>query len=60
MKSLIKLLITVWSQSDEKSRVIAFICLHSIVNNTHEKNQDLIFKVIILNSNYNLKLFTIY
>ncbi len=45
LKSLIKTLITIWSQGDEKSRVIAFICIHKIVSNTHEKNQDLVYKV---------------
>lgn len=44
LKDLIKLLITVWSEHDEKSRVIAFVCLHRIVSNPHEKNQDFIFK----------------
>jgi hypothetical protein len=45
LKSLIKVLITIWSQSDEKSRVIAFICLHKIITNTHETNADSMFKV---------------
>ena len=36
-------MITIWSQSDEKSRVIAFVCIHKIACNTHEKNQDIIY-----------------
>ena len=48
LKLLIKLLIKVWSQSDEKSRVIAFVCLHKIATNSHDLNQDFIFKVRVL------------
>ncbi len=48
LKDLIKLLISVWSEQDEKSRVIAFVCLHKIVSNPHEKNQDMIYKNLYL------------
>jgi nucleolar complex protein 2 len=55
LKTLIKLLITIWSQSDEKSRVIAYICLHKIVTNSHEKNQDFIYKSLYLSFARNSK-----
>ncbi|RNA10362.1 nucleolar complex 2 -like protein [Brachionus plicatilis] len=55
LKLLIKLLIQIWSQSDEKSRLIAFVCLHKIVANTHEKNQNFIFKNLYLSFARNSK-----
>lgn len=55
LKDLIKILINIWSEYDEKSRVIAFVCLHKIVSNPHEKNQDFIFKNLYLNFVRNAK-----
>lgn len=48
-------MITIWSQYDEKSRVIAFVCLHKICSSPHEKNQDLIFKSLYLSFVRNAK-----
>jgi nucleolar complex protein 2 len=48
VKTLIKFFISTWSQRDEKSRVIAFVCLHKIVTNTHEKNQSFVYKSLYL------------
>jgi nucleolar complex protein 2 len=55
LKSLIKVLIKIWSENDEKSRVISFVCLHKITNNTHELNQDFIYKNLFLSFTRNSK-----
>lgn len=55
LRDLIKLLIKIWSEYDEKSRVIAFVCLHKIVSNPHEKNQDFIFKNLYMSFVRNAK-----